>query len=125
MPRRVVVTGVGLLSSVGTGTEECWSAIRNGKNGIELITQFDASEFSCRIAGEVEAALDPDRILLGAGGQLDAVRQDERFRRRDGRDRGRVDQRPRRVPGTGCGVLSAAPRGFIRCLASGGSSMTD
>ncbi len=54
MPRRVVVTGIGLLSSVGTGTEECWSAIRNGKNGIELITQFDASEFSCRIAGEVK-----------------------------------------------------------------------
>lgn len=53
-PRRVVVTGVGLLSSVGTGTEECWSAIRNGKNGIELITQFDASQFACRIAGEVK-----------------------------------------------------------------------
>src|SRR3954466_4281437 len=54
VPRRGVVTGVGLLSSVGTGTEECWSAIRNGKNGIELITQFDASEFGCRIAGEVK-----------------------------------------------------------------------
>src|SRR5205085_8703084 len=54
VPRRVVVTGVGLLSSVGTGTEGCWSAIRNGKNGIELITQFEASEFSCRIAGEVK-----------------------------------------------------------------------
>src|SRR5579875_1437612 len=53
-PRRVVVTGVGLLSSVGTGTEECWSAIRNGKNGIERITQFDASEYACRIAGEVK-----------------------------------------------------------------------
>ena len=53
-PRRVVVTGVGLLSSVGTGTEECWSAIRNGENGIERITQFDASQFACRIAGEVK-----------------------------------------------------------------------
>lgn len=54
MPRRVVVTGIGLVSSVGTGTEECWSAIREGKNGIEKITQFDASEFACRIAGEVK-----------------------------------------------------------------------
>src|SRR5438105_2286329 len=53
-PRRVVVTGVGLLSSVGTGTEECWSSIRNGKNGIERITQFDASDFACQIAGEVK-----------------------------------------------------------------------
>ena len=53
-PRRVVVTGVGLLSSVGSGTEECWSAIRQGRNGIGCITQFDASAFACRIAGEVK-----------------------------------------------------------------------
>lgn len=54
MPRRVVVTGVGLVCSVGTGTEETWAAIRNGKNGIGPITQFDAEQFSCRIAGEVK-----------------------------------------------------------------------
>ena len=54
MARRVVVTGVGLLCSVGTGTEECWSAIRGGKSGIAEITQFDASQFSCKIAGEVK-----------------------------------------------------------------------
>ncbi len=54
-PRRVVVTGIGLLSSVGSGTEECWSAIRDGTNGIEQITQFDASDFACRIAGEVKS----------------------------------------------------------------------
>lgn len=62
MPRRVVVTGVGLLSAVGTGTDECWSAIRDGKNGIGCITQFDASEFSCRIAGEVKN-FDPLRYV--------------------------------------------------------------
>ena len=43
-----------MLCSVGSGTEECWSAIRCAKPGIGLITQFDASEFSCRIAGEVK-----------------------------------------------------------------------
>ncbi|MBV9766354.1 MAG: beta-ketoacyl-ACP synthase II [Acidobacteriaceae bacterium] len=53
-PRRVVVTGVGLLSSVGTGTEACWSAIRNATNGIGRITQFDTSGFACQIAGEVK-----------------------------------------------------------------------
>jgi 3-oxoacyl-[acyl-carrier-protein] synthase II len=52
--RRVVVTGVGLLSSVGSGTRECWDAICEGKNGIGPITQFDASAFACRIAGEVK-----------------------------------------------------------------------
>jgi 3-oxoacyl-[acyl-carrier-protein] synthase II len=49
-----VVTGVGLVCSVGTGTEETWTAIRDGKNGIGPITQFDAAQFSCRIAGEVK-----------------------------------------------------------------------
>lgn len=52
--RRVGVTGVGLLCSVGKGTEESWAAIKAGKNGIKQITQFDASDFACRIAGEVE-----------------------------------------------------------------------
>lgn len=54
MARRVVVTGVGLLSSVGIGTESCWKGIREGVSGIGPITQFDASEFACRIAGEVK-----------------------------------------------------------------------
>src|SRR6185437_17114571 len=54
MARRVVVTGVGLLCSIGTGTEECWSALRAGKSGVGRITQFDPSQFSCKIAGEVK-----------------------------------------------------------------------
>ncbi len=53
-PRRVVVTGVGLLTSVGTGTEATWAAIRRGENGIGTIQQFDASDYACRIAGEVK-----------------------------------------------------------------------
>ena len=52
--RKVVVTGVGLVSSVGTGTDQTWAAIRQGQNGIASIQQFDASAFSTRIAGEVK-----------------------------------------------------------------------
>jgi 3-oxoacyl-[acyl-carrier-protein] synthase II len=54
LPRRVVVTGVGLVTPLGIGTEASWQAIRAGKCGIGPITQFDASAFSCRIAGEVK-----------------------------------------------------------------------
>ncbi|HWZ34431.1 MAG TPA: beta-ketoacyl-ACP synthase II [Bryobacteraceae bacterium] len=54
MKRRVVVTGVGLLTSVGTGTEPVWSAIKSGAHGIGPITAFDATRFRCRIAGEVK-----------------------------------------------------------------------
>jgi 3-oxoacyl-[acyl-carrier-protein] synthase II len=52
--RRVVVTGIGLISSVGTGTEECWTALQRGESGIACITQFDASDYAARIAGEVK-----------------------------------------------------------------------
>ena len=54
MSRRVVVTGVGLISSVGIGTEETWSALKAGVNGIRRITQFDPEGFNCQIAGEVQ-----------------------------------------------------------------------
>ena len=54
MQRRVVVTGVGMLTSVGIGTEPVWQAIKNGQSGVGPITAFDATQFSCRIAGEVK-----------------------------------------------------------------------
>jgi 3-oxoacyl-[acyl-carrier-protein] synthase II len=62
LSRRVVVTGIGLLSSVGSGTEETWSALKEGRSGIGPITQFDATGFNCRIAGEVKE-FDPARWI--------------------------------------------------------------
>jgi 3-oxoacyl-[acyl-carrier-protein] synthase II len=56
------VTGVGLLTPLGIGTEASWEAIRAGKCGIGPITQFDASAFSCRIAGEVKG-FDPAQYI--------------------------------------------------------------
>ena len=48
--RRVVVTGVGLITALGTGTEETWKALCEGRSGIATITRFDATQFSTRIA---------------------------------------------------------------------------
>ena len=53
MNRRVVVTGVGLICGCGIGTEESWANLLAGKSGIGPITHFDATNFDCRIAGEV------------------------------------------------------------------------
>ncbi|MDP3613151.1 MAG: beta-ketoacyl synthase N-terminal-like domain-containing protein, partial [Rubrivivax sp.] len=52
--RRVVVTGLGLVSPVGNTVAEGWANILAGRSGIDLITKFDASAFSCRFAGEVK-----------------------------------------------------------------------
>lgn len=58
--RRVVVTGVGLVSALGIGSEETWEGLLSGRSGIGPITHFDASAFSVRIAGEVKG-FDPLR----------------------------------------------------------------
>jgi len=54
MTRRVVITGVGLISPLGVGTEATWEGLVSGKSGIGPITRFDASAFPVRIAGEVK-----------------------------------------------------------------------
>src|SRR5438105_4082116 len=55
MPRRrVVVTGLGLVSPVGNTVAEGWAHLVAGKSGIAPITRFDASGFACRFAGEVK-----------------------------------------------------------------------
>ncbi len=53
MKKRVVVTGVGMVTPLGTGTEKSWTRLLEGRSGIRRIRQFDASAFSCQIAGEV------------------------------------------------------------------------
>ena len=54
MNRRVVVTGLGLISPLGNDLASSWAAALEGKSGIARITGFDASEFGCQIAGEVK-----------------------------------------------------------------------
>jgi 3-oxoacyl-[acyl-carrier-protein] synthase II len=61
-PRRVAVTGVGLVSPLGIGNDENWNALVEGKSGVGPITRFDASVLTCRIAGEVKG-FDPSLYI--------------------------------------------------------------
>ena len=51
--RRVVVTGLGMVTPVGNSVYETWNNIIAGKSGIRLIDHFDTSDFSVRIAGSI------------------------------------------------------------------------
>jgi 3-oxoacyl-[acyl-carrier-protein] synthase II len=62
LQRRVVVTGVGLVTPLGIGTEPSWEAICASRSGIGRITQFDASAFASQIAGEVKG-FDPSAYI--------------------------------------------------------------
>ncbi len=54
MKRRVVVTGIGLVSALGVGTEATWEGLCAGRSGVAPITKFDAAAFAARIAAEVK-----------------------------------------------------------------------
>lgn len=54
MERRVVVTGIGLVTPLGIGVEETWSGIIAGKSGVGEITRFDTTNYDAKIAGEVK-----------------------------------------------------------------------
>ena len=62
MRRRVVVTGIGLVSPVGLDAPSTWEALLAGRSGIGPITRFDATDYPCRIAGEVRG-FDPERYM--------------------------------------------------------------
>ena len=74
--RRVVVTGLGIVSSVGTGKDDFWKALISGKSGISKVTSFDTSEYRCHNAGEVQDFNPEDHIskrmipFLGRTSQL-------------------------------------------------------
>lgn len=60
--KRVVVTGIGVVSSIGIGKEAFWESLKSGKSGISSITRFDTSKLSVKIAGEVKD-FDPHRFM--------------------------------------------------------------
>ena len=59
--RRIVVTGLGLITPLGTGVEKTWKAICAGESGIGRITKFDPAAYDAQIAGEVKD-FDPAQV---------------------------------------------------------------
>src|SRR5262245_21563849 len=62
MDRRVVITGIGAVTPIGTGRQEFWAGVAGGRLGIRRVTLFDASGFRCQVAAEVPA-FDPTEYM--------------------------------------------------------------
>src|SRR5947208_5734604 len=62
LKRRVVITGLGMISPLGIGNDATWQGLIEGRSGIDRITKFDASAFPCQIAGEVRGFKPEDWI---------------------------------------------------------------
>ena len=110
---RVVVTGMGIISPIGTGVEKFWEALKAGKSGIDRIARFDPSPFATQIAGEVkdfdpEEELDKklvkrsDRVIHFALGASNLAVEDAKLDL-DACDRERVGA----IIGTGIGGMSS------------------
>ncbi|HHY63646.1 MAG TPA: beta-ketoacyl-[acyl-carrier-protein] synthase II, partial [Clostridiaceae bacterium] len=54
MKKRVVVTGLGVVHSLGTDIETFWNAIKEGKNGIKTVTKFDTSDYQTKVAAQID-----------------------------------------------------------------------
>ena len=69
--RRVAITGVGAVTPVGNDAKATWEALLAGRSGIDFITQFDASEFPVRIAGEVKDFEPTDHVSVKTARNVD------------------------------------------------------
>lgn len=62
MKKRVVITGMGVVSSLGIGVDNFWNSIKEGKNGISSVTKLDVSDMNCKVAAEIKE-FDPTQFI--------------------------------------------------------------
>ena len=138
--RRVVVTGIGLLTPLGQGVETSWSAILAGKSGAGRITTFDPTDYACQVACEVPrvngqggggadvpGSFDPDKtmapkeqrkvddFILYAMAAADEAVRDSGWAPEDAEDRARTGV----IIGSGIGGLATIERTSVELFQKG------
>src|ERR1017187_6372911 len=73
MKRRVVITGMGVVTPIGIGKEAFWDSLKNGRSGVGRLTYFDATDYSCQIDAEVKG-FDPEKYI-----EKKTIRRMDRF----------------------------------------------
>ena len=75
MQRQVVITGLGLVSSLGTGKEVFWQSLLEGRSGIRRLTRFDPTGYECQIGGEITDESYQDSIDIKRRRRMSRVTQ--------------------------------------------------
>ena len=75
MERRVVITGLGAITPIGNNVQEFWKGIKEGKCGVDNITQFDATNFKVKLAAEVKGYNPEDYFEKREANRLDKFSQ--------------------------------------------------
>ena len=75
MKKRIVITGMGVVHSLGSGLDRFWDSIRNGKNGISLVTKFDTSDYEAKVAAEIKDFEPADFIDKKEAKRMDSFTQ--------------------------------------------------
>ncbi len=114
MKKRVVVTGLGLVTPVGIGVQESWEALCQGKSGIGPITRFDASGYRTRIAGEVKGFNSEDFVPQKMIRRLDVFIHYALAAARMAREQARLQITPEIAPLVG--VITGSGLGGLRTI---------
>lgn len=125
MSRRVVITGMGIVSPIGNSTDEYWENLLKGKSGVDYITHFDASEHSVRFAAEVknfsaEGIVEDKEIRKLDPYSLYALVAADEAVRNSGLDVNKIDiNRTGVVVGSGIGGIQTFEREYAKFIERG------
>jgi len=125
MSRRVVVTGMGVITPIGLGVDEFWAGIKEGKIGFDRITRFDTTDYKCKLAAEVKGFEGKNYMDFKAAKRMELFSQYAVAATKEAMEDAGLDMEkedPYRVGvavGSGTGSLQAIERSHSRMLEKG------
>ena len=125
MSRRVVVTGMGVITPIGLGVDEFWAGIKEGKIGFDRITRFDTTDYKCKLAAEVRGFEGKNYMDFKAAKRMELFSQYAVAATKEAMEDAGLDMEkedPYRVGvavGSGTGSLQAIERSHSRMLEKG------
>jgi len=129
MKRRVVVTGLGVISPIGLNMKEFWTSVKEGKTGFDLISYFDTTDYKCKVAAEVKGFEPKNYMDFKAAKRMEAFCQFAVAAAKEAIEDAKLDMEkedPYRVGcavGSGIGSLQSIEREYKKLLEKGPSKV--